>query len=85
MGGCLKACTPFVKVENGHLTIKFDEISMLLFGHNVPGILLDTRVENFSFKVLVCPGLTEIFWIQHLLQPVHPLEVEPANNAPIDT
>ena len=30
------------KVENGHVTIKFDEISMLLFGHKVPGILLDT-------------------------------------------
>ena len=42
VGGCLKACTPFVRVENGHLTVKFDEISMLLFGHNVPGILLDT-------------------------------------------
>ena len=37
----IKACTPFVKVENGHLTIKFDEISMLLFGHEVPGISLD--------------------------------------------
>ena len=51
VGGCLKACTPFVKVENGHLTIKFDETSMLLFRHNVPGILRDTSVENFSFKV----------------------------------
>ena len=31
MGGSLKACTRFVnlKVENGHLTIKFGEISML--------------------------------------------------------
>ena len=46
---------------------------MVVFGHEVAGILLDTSVENFSLKVLVCSGLTEILWIQHLLQPVHPL------------
>ena len=73
VSGYLKVCTPFFKVENGHLTIKFYEISMLLFGHKVPGILLDTRVDNLSFRVLVCPGLAEVFGIQHLLQPVHPL------------
>ena len=47
VGECLKACTPFVKVENGHLTIKFDEIRMLLFGHKVPGILLVTCILLF--------------------------------------
>ena len=48
VGGCLKACTPFVKVENGHLTVKFDEISMLLFGHNIPGIFIYLFIYLFT-------------------------------------
>ena len=59
----------FVKVENGHLTIKFDEIGVLSFGHKVPGILPPTGFQNFSLEVLVtfCSGLTEVF--QNLLRP----------------
>ncbi len=65
----LRHVARFVKVENGHLTVKFDEIGVLSFGHKVPGILPTTGFQNFGLEVLVtfCSGLTEVF--QHLLRP----------------
>jgi hypothetical protein len=66
---CLKNVARFVKVENGHLTAKFDEIGVLQFGHKVPGLLATSGFQNFSLQTLVtfCSGLAEVF--QNLLQP----------------
>lgn len=66
---CLKNVARYVKVENGHLTVKFDEIGVLSFGHKVPGVLATSGFQNFSLQTLVtfCSGLTEVF--QNLLQP----------------
>lgn len=66
---CLKNIARFVKVENGHLTIKFDEIGVLSFGHKVPGVLATSGFQNLSLQTLVtfCSGLTEVF--QNLLRP----------------
>lgn len=66
---CLKNVARFVKVENGHLTVKFDEIGVLQFGHKVPGVLATSGFQNFSLQTLVtfCSGLAEVF--QNLLQP----------------
>lgn len=65
----LKQVARFVKIENGHLTVKFDEIGVLSFGHKIPNVLPLTGFEHFTLNVLTtfASGLTGVF--QNLLRP----------------
>ena len=65
----LKRVARFVKVENGHLTVKFDEIGVLSFGLKIPSVLSAAGFRSFTLDVLMsfCSGLTEMF--QNLLRP----------------
>ena len=65
----LKQVARFVKIENGHLTVKFDEIGVLSFGEKIPIALPNTGFEYFTLNVLstFSSGLTNVF--QNLLRP----------------
>ena len=64
-----KRVARFVKVESGHLTVKFDEIGLLSFGSKIPSVLATAGFQSFSLDVLMkfCSGLTDMF--QNLLRP----------------
>ena len=59
----LKHIARFAKLENGHLTVKFDEIGALSFGLKIPEILPKVGFQNCALDVLVafCSGLKEVF------------------------
>ncbi len=65
----LKHVARYAKLENGRLTVKFDEISVISFGQKIPGTLATAGFHNFALDVLVtfCSGLTEV--IENLLWP----------------
>ena len=65
----LKQVARFVKIENGHLIVKFDEIGVLSFGQKIPNALPTTGFEHFTLNVLstVASGLTDVS--QNLLRP----------------
>ena len=65
----LKRVARFVKVESGHLTVKFDEIGVLSFGSKIPSVLATAGFQSFSLDVLMTffSGLTDMF--QNLLRP----------------
>ena len=58
-----------MKIENGHLIVKFDEIGVLSFGQKIPNALPTTGFEHFTLNVLstFASGLTDVF--QNLLRP----------------
>lgn len=65
----LRKVARFVKEENGHLTVKFDEIGVLSFGSKIPGILATTGFQQSTLNVLTTftSGLTEVY--HNLLRP----------------
>ena len=58
-----------MRIENGHLIVKFDEIGVLSFGQKIPNALPTTGFEYFTLNVLstFASGLTDVF--QNLLRP----------------
>ena len=42
----LKQVARFVKIENGHLIVKFDEIGVLSFGQKIPNALPTTGLST---------------------------------------
>ena len=65
----LKHVARYAKLENGRLTVKFDEIGVISFGQKIPGTLGTAGFHNFALDILVtfCSGLTEVF--ENLLRP----------------
>ena len=65
----LKHIARYAKLENGQLTVKFDEIGAISFGQKIPGTLSTAGFQNSILDVLVtfCSGLTEVF--KNLLRP----------------
>ena len=59
-----------MKIENGHLIVKFDEIGVLAFGQKIPTALPTTGFQYFTLNVLstFASGLTNVF--RNLLRPL---------------
>ena len=51
-----------MKIENGHLTVKFDEIGVLSFGQKIPIAQACTGFEYFTLDILstFASGLTNV-------------------------
>ena len=65
----LKLVAKFVKIDNGHFTVKFDEIGVPSFGQKIPTVLTGCGFKYFTLDVLstFSLGLTDVF--QNLLRP----------------
>ena len=59
----------FVKMKNGHLTVKFDEIGVLSFGQKIPSVLSGCGSKYYTIDVLstFSLGFTDDFKIYYVL------------------
>ena len=59
----LKQVARFVKIQNSHLTVKFDEIGVLSFGQKIPTVLTGCGFKYFTLDFLstFSSGLTDVF------------------------